>query len=83
LVVAQTAPPVLYGLLAGVALAASLATVLIATPVGGVLSEIVRVSDPIAYSASVLLIVTACAFAAFVPAIRAARLDPMKTLRQE
>jgi predicted permease len=83
LILAQTTRPVAYGLLAGVGLAASLATVLIAMPAAAPLAEIVRVTDPVAYLASVLLIVVACLLAAWIPATRAARLDPMRTLRQE
>jgi hypothetical protein len=79
----QTTRPVVYGLLAGVGLAAALATILITTPAAGPLAEIVRVTDPIAYAASVLVIVAACLLAAWIPATRAARLDPMRTLRQE
>ena len=83
LILAQTTRPVIYGLLAGVGLAASLATVLTATPAAAPLTEIVRVTDPIAYVASLLAIVAACLLAAWIPAARAARLDPMQTLRQE
>ena len=83
LILAQTTRPVIYGLLAGVGLAASLATILIATPAAAPLAEIVRVTDPIAYAGRVLLIVAACLLAAWIPATRAARLDPMQTLRQE
>ena len=83
LVIAQTARPVAYGLLAGVGFAAALATILIAMPAGAAITEIVRVTDPIAYAASVLAIVAACLLAAWIPAARAARLDPMRTLRQE
>ena len=83
LILAQTTRPVAYGLLAGVGLAASLATILISTPAAATLAEIVRVTDPIAYVASVVLIVVACLLAAWIPATRAARLDPMRTLRQE
>jgi len=83
LILAQTTRPVVYGLLAGVALAASLATLVIASPAGSTITEIVRVTDPIAYVSSLLLIVAACLFAAWIPATRAARLDPMQTLRQE
>jgi predicted permease len=83
LILAQTTRPVGYGLLAGAALAASLATALIASPAGATLTDIVRVTDPVAYAASLLVIVAACLLAAWIPASRAARLDPMRTLRQE
>jgi ABC-type antimicrobial peptide transport system permease subunit len=83
LILAQTARPVVYGLLAGVGLTASLATILIATPGAATIAEIVHVTDPIAYVASLLSIVAACLLAAWIPASRAARLDPMRTLRQE
>ena len=83
MILAQTTGPVLYGLLAGVGLAASLATILLAMPVGAMVAKIVHVTDPIAYGASLLLIVAACLLAAWIPATRAARLDPMQTLRQE
>jgi ABC-type antimicrobial peptide transport system permease subunit len=83
LMLGHTARPVVYGLLAGVGLAASLATILIAMPAGAPVAAIVRVTDPVAYSASLLAIVAACLLAAWIPARRAARLDPMQTLRQE
>jgi len=51
--------------------------------VGAKLAEVVRVTDPVAYVASLLVIVAACLLAAWIPASRAARLDPMRTLRQE
>jgi ABC-type antimicrobial peptide transport system permease subunit len=82
-ILAQTTRPVVYGLLAGVALAASFATMLIAMPAGAAIAEIMRVAEPIAYAASLLVTVAACLLAAWIPARRAARLDPMKTLRQE
>jgi predicted permease len=83
LILSQTARPVVYGLLAGVGLAASLATLLIATPAAAPMAEIVRVRDPIAYTASILSILAACLLAGWIPATRAARLDPMQTLRRE
>ena len=83
LILAQTARPVFYGLLAGIGLAASLATILVATPAGAPISQIVHLTDPVAYGASLLVIVSACLVAAWVPATRAARLDPMRTIRQE
>jgi predicted permease len=83
LIFAQSTRPVLFGLLAGAALAASLARLLLATEAGAMLSVIVRVTDPVAYLSSLLVIVVACLFAAWIPASRAAKVDPMKTLRQE
>ncbi len=83
LMLSQTTRPVLLGLLAGAGLAAVLATVLLATPFGAFIGEIVRVTDPVAYAASLLLIITACLLAAWIPASRAARVDPMQSLRQE
>ena len=83
LILAQTTRPVVYGLLAGVGLAGALATFLIATPAAAPITEMVHVSDPIAYVTSLLVIVAACLLAAWMPARRAARLDPMQTLRQE
>jgi predicted permease len=83
LILAQTTRPVACGLLAGIGLAAALATVLIAVPAAAPIAAIVRVTDPIAYATSVLVIVAACLLAASIPARRAARLDPMRTLRQE
>ena len=83
LMLSQTTRPVLYGMLAGAALAATLATVVLASPAGAMIGEIVHVADPIAYAASLIVIVAACLLAAWIPASRASRLDPMKTLRQE
>jgi predicted permease len=83
LMLAQTTRPVLFGLLAGAGLAASLATVVLTTEAGAMIAEIVHVTDPVAYLSSLAVIVVACLFAAWIPASRAARVDPMKTLRQE
>ena len=43
----------------------------------------VRLFDPLAYLASLLCIVTACACAALIPALRAGRIDPVVALRQD
>ncbi len=83
LMLMQTSRPVLFGLLAGAGLAASLAAVVLRSEFGAVIGKIVRVTDPVAYVSSLLVIVVACLFAAWIPASRAARVDPMKTLRQE
>jgi predicted permease len=83
LMLAQATRPVMAGLIAGAGLAAALATAVLATPVGALISQIVHVTDPVAYLGSLGVIVTACLFAAWIPAARAARVDPMRTLRQE
>jgi predicted permease len=83
LMLLQTTRPVIYGLLAGAGLAGALAAALLATPAGALVGEIVHVADPVAYAASLSAIVAACLFAAWIPAARAARLDPMRTLRQD
>jgi len=80
LVLSQLVRPVAFGLVAGGGLAGLLATLIVATsPVAG----IVKVLDPLAYAASLMVIVTACALAASVPAMRAARIDPIATLRND
>jgi predicted permease len=83
LMLAQTTRPVMVGLIAGAGLAAALATAVLASPVGALISQIVHVADPVAYLASLAVIVVACLLAAWIPAARAAKLDPMRTLRQE
>jgi predicted permease len=83
LMLTQTTRPVLAGLIAGAGLAAALAMALLASPVGAFISQIVHVSDPVAYLASLGVIVAACLLAAWIPAARAAKVDPMRTLRQD
>jgi hypothetical protein len=83
LVLSQSLAPVGGGLLIGAGAAAAFAGVLLATPVAAGISALVHVTDPVAYAASLLIIVIACAIAAAIPASRAARLDPAQTLRQE
>ena len=83
LVLGQTTRPVVAGLIAGAALAAALATAVLAMPFGALISQIVRVTDPVAYLASLGLITAVCLLAAWIPAARAAKVDPMRTLRQE
>jgi predicted permease len=82
LVLSQSFRPVGAGLAIGGGAAVGLAVVLRATPAADTIGHIVRVLDPAAYLASLLVIVAACLAAAALPAIRAARLDPMETLRQ-
>ncbi len=83
LVLSQTARPVAIGLATGGSLAAALAAVLMATPAATEIGSVVHMFDPIAYGGSALTILVACALAASIPALRAARIDPMRTLRQE
>jgi predicted permease len=83
LVLSQTARPVVFGLVGGAAIAAALAAAFLATPFGAFISEVVHVNDPVAYAASIVVIAIACVLAASIPAARAARVDPMQTLRQE
>jgi len=82
LVLGQTTRPVVAGLIAGAAAAGALATAVLATPFGALISQIVHVTDPVAYLASLGLIVAVCLLAAWIPAARAAKVDPMRTLRE-
>jgi ABC-type antimicrobial peptide transport system permease subunit len=83
LVLAQSLGPVGVGLAAGGGLAAALAIVLVATPAASEMGGWVRVLDPVAYAGSLLVIVTSCVMAVSVPALRAARIDPIATLRKD
>jgi putative ABC transport system permease protein len=83
LVLSQSVRPVGFGLLAGGGIAAGLAIVLMSTPAASEIGNTVRVFDPLAYGASLLVIVTACVLAASVPALRATRVDPIATLRND
>jgi ABC-type antimicrobial peptide transport system permease subunit len=83
LVLSQSIYPVGFGLLVGGGLAGGLAVVLMSTPAASQISNTVHVLDPVAYAASLLVIITACVVAALVPALRAARLDRIATLRQD
>jgi len=82
LVLSQSARPVGFGLVAGGGLAAGLAIVLVST-LGSEIGNTVRVFDPLAYAGSLLVIVIACVAGASVPALRAARVDPIATLRND
>jgi predicted permease len=83
LVLSQSIRPVGFGLFIGGGSAAALAALLLATPSAAGIGEIVRVFDPVAYAVSLFIIIAACLVAASIPATRAARLDPMRTLRQQ
>ena len=83
LVIAQTSRPVIIGLVGGASLVLTLATLLLSMPTAGLIGDVVQVLDPIAYVSSLLCIVVACLLAASIPAWRAAKVDPMHSLRQE
>jgi hypothetical protein len=82
-VLSQSIRPVAVGLVIGGGSAAGIAALLLASPLAEGIGEAVHVFDPVAYAASLLIIVAACLAAASIPAIRAAHLDPTRTLRQE
>jgi predicted permease len=83
LVLVQSARPVAVGLFLGASLTAALGAALLATPAAELIGSSVRLFDPLAYAASLLCIVTSCASAALIPAVRAARVDPIAALRQD
>jgi predicted permease len=83
LVLSQSTWPVGVGLFVGGGSAAGLAALLLATPGAAAIGGVVRVLDPIAYAASLLIIIGACLAASAIPASRAARLDPTQALRQD
>jgi predicted permease len=81
LVIGQTIKPVGIGMVIGAGLALAMGIVLLTTlePIG----TIVKVLDPVSYVSGLLLIATACALAAWVPTMKAAHIDPVKSLRHE
>jgi hypothetical protein len=83
LVLSQSLRPVGFGLAAGGSLAAAVAIVLTTASDAAEIAGWVRVFDPVPYGAGLLVIVTSCALAVSVPALRAARIDPIATLRKD
>ena len=83
LVLSQSLRPVGIGLAAGAGLAVAVAIVLMATPAASEIGDAIDVFDPVAYAASALVIATACLLAVSVPTVRAARIDPIATLRKD
>ncbi len=83
LVVSQSMRPIAIGVLAGGGLAAVTAIVLLSTPAAEMIGTLVHAFDPLAYAVSLSVIITTCLAAAFLPARRAARIDPIATLRAD
>ena len=83
LILWQSVRPVGIGLAAGGGLAAAVAIVLMTTPIAAEIGDSIDVLDPVAYVASLLVIVTSCVAAVSLPALRAARIDPIATLRKD
>jgi hypothetical protein len=83
LVLWQSAKPVGIGVVVGGVLTIGLSAALLATPAAEAIGATVQLFDPVAYGASLLLIVAACAGAALAPALRAGRVNPLAALRQD
>jgi predicted lysophospholipase L1 biosynthesis ABC-type transport system permease subunit len=74
--------PVAVGITVGVGVAAMLLRMVVRwLPL--VFSSDVRVLDPWMYATSLAVVVAACVLAAAIPARRAARVDPIETLRRD
>jgi ABC-type antimicrobial peptide transport system permease subunit len=83
LIVADLLRQVAFGLTAGTALAVAVAITLAASPAAQLVGDVIDVFDPMAYLVSLVCIVSACLAAAWIPARRAARIDPIATLRED
>jgi predicted permease len=83
LILLQSVRPVAIGLTLGGGLAAAVATVILTTDLSSEIGDAVNVVDPVAYVGSLLIIVTSSIVAVAVPALRAARIDPIATLRND
>jgi hypothetical protein len=83
LVLKQSAWPVGIGLVIGCVLTVGFSAALLSTPAAAQIGAMVQLFDPVAYGASLVCIVAACAGAALVPALRAGSVNPLAALRQE
>jgi putative ABC transport system permease protein len=83
LVVSQSMRPIAIGVFVGGGLAAITAIVLLATPLAELIGTLVQPFDPVAYAVGLSVIIATCLVAAFLPARRAAHINPIATLRAE
>jgi predicted permease len=84
LVLGQSLRLVALGITVGVFLAWTVSAILASRlPVSGPFAGVIHLFDGVAYAGSLLTIVAACVVAASVPALRAARIDPIVTLRHD
>jgi hypothetical protein len=83
LVLWQSLRLVVMGLTIGIGLAWAASTAFMATPIAARLAGFIDVRDGIAYVGALSFVVGASLVAAAVPTLRAARIDPVTTLRQE
>jgi ABC-type antimicrobial peptide transport system permease subunit len=81
LMLSQSLRPVGIGIVAGGGLAAILAMVV--TSAASEIASVVHALDPVAYAASGIVITAVCLLGASVPALRAARIDPIATIRKD
>ena len=71
------------GLACGGALAVVMTLIVRSTPLASLTAGVVHVFDPVAYLGSTICIVIASLLAAWLPARRAATVDPIAALRQD
>lgn len=83
LVVSQSMRPIGIGVAVGGGLAAATAIALLSTPLAEMIGTLVRPFDPVAYAVGLGVIIATCVVAAFVPARRAAHINPIATLRAD
>ena len=79
----QSMRPIAVGVVVGGGLAVATAVVLLATPAAEMASTLVHPFDPVAYAVSLGVITATCLTAAFLPARRATRINPIETLRTD
>jgi hypothetical protein len=83
MMLSQSLRHVAAGLVAGASVAAAIAVVLRSITDGGFFTDGVRVLDPAAYAVSTVCVLLGCLLASWLPARRAARIDPFVTLKQD